>query len=138
VPEVIPGIAAKGEYYTFENEVLPKYTGCERVFGVGNVVTGQGNIRVSLVHSREVTNQLIEDYMGVGEGDADLRALHTAAEARGAAQAEAVEERIRALPSLSESDIAALEQRIRAIQHRVGYTSDYDSWIARETPPDLE
>src|SRR5580692_578949 len=80
VPEVIPGIAAKGEYYTFENEVLPKYTGCERVFGVGNVVTGQGNIRVSLVHSREVTNQLIEDYMGVGEGDADLRALHTAAE----------------------------------------------------------
>jgi NADPH-dependent glutamate synthase beta subunit-like oxidoreductase len=138
VPEVIPGIATKGEYYTFENEALPQYSGSERVFGVGNVVTGQGNIRVSLVHSREVTTQLIEAYMGVGDSDSDFRALHAPAEARGAAQAEAVEERIRALPSLSQSDIAALEQRIRALQERVGYTSDYDSWIARETPPDLE
>jgi len=138
VPEVIPGIATKGEYYTFQGEELPRYAGCERVFGVGNVVTGQGNIRVSLVHSREVTNQLIADYMGVGDGDSDFRTLHAAAETRGVAQAEAVEERIRALPSLSESDIAALEQRIRALQERVGYTSDYDSWIARETPPDLE
>jgi hypothetical protein len=76
--------------------------------------------------------------MGVGDGDSDFRALHAPAEARGAAQAEAVEERIRALPSLSQSDMAALEQRIRALQERVGYTSDYDSWIARETPPDLE
>ena len=138
VPEFIPGIAMKGEYYTFQNEALPQYTGSERVFGVGNVVTGQGNIRVSLVHSREVTTQLIEQYMGVGEGASDLRAFHAHAEARGAAQAEAVEERIRSLPQLSSSEIAALEQRIRSHQEQVGYTGDYDTWIARETPPDLE
>jgi hypothetical protein len=128
----------KGEYYTFQNDALPRYTGSERVFGVGNVVTGQGNIRVSLVHSREVTTQLIEAYIGVGNGNADFRALHAHAEARGAAQAEAVEERVRALPSLSDSEIAMLEQRIRSLQERVGYTGDYDFWIARETPPDLE
>jgi ferredoxin/flavodoxin---NADP+ reductase len=138
VPESIPGIAMKGEYYTFQNDALPQYTGSERVFGVGNVVTGQGNIRVSLVHSREVTTQLIEDYIGVGNGAADFHALHAHAEARGSAQAEAVEERVRALPSISESEIAKLEQRIRTLQERVGYTGDYDSWIARETPPDLE
>ena len=138
VPEFISGIAMKGEYYTFQNEALPQYTGSERVFGVGNVVTGQGNIRVSLVHSREVTTQLIEEYMGVGEGAADFRTFHAHAEARGAAQAEAVEERIRSLPSLSPAEIAALEQRIRGHQERVGYTGDYDSWIARETPPALE
>ena len=101
-------------------------------------MTGQGNIRVSLVHSRKVTTQLIENYMGVGEGDSDFHALHAPAEARGAAQAEAVEQRIRALPSLSTSEVAALEQRIRALQQKVGYIDDYDSWIARETPPDLE
>jgi ferredoxin--NADP+ reductase len=138
VPESIPGIAMKGEYYTFQNDALPQYTGSDRVFGVGNVVTGQGNIRVSLVHSREVTTQLIEAYIGVGNGNADFRALHAHAEARGAAQAEAVEERVRTLPSLSEVEIAKLEQRVRALQERVGYTGDYDSWIARETPPDLE
>ena len=138
VPEVIPGIATKGEYYTFENEELPRYTGSECVFGVGNVVTGQGNIRVSLVHSREVTNRLIEDYLGVGDGSSDLHALHAPAEARGVAQAQAVEQRIRALPGLSPDQLLALESRIGALQKRAGYAGDYDSWIARETPPDLE
>ena len=138
VPEMIPGIAMKGEYYTFKDEVLPQYSGCDRVFGVGNVVTGQGNIRVSLVHSREVTTQLIEDYLGVGDGNSDLSGLFAASEARGGAQASAVDERVKSLPALSEGEIAAVEQRIRTLQQRVGYTADYDTWIARETPPDLE
>ena len=137
VPEVIPGIAMKGEYYRFENEVLPRYSACERVFGVGNVVTGQGNIRVSLVHSRAVTTQLIENYIGVSDDGSDFHGLYASAEARGAAEAKVVEERIQTLPSLSESEIALMEQRIRILQERVGY-SDYNSWIAAETPPDLE
>src|SRR5579871_5918625 len=138
VPEVIPGINMKGEYYTFKGEALPQYTGSDRVFGVGNVVTGKGNIRASLVHSQEVTNQLIQNYIGIGEGNADYVKLYAAAEARGAAQARAVEERIESLPPLSDAEIAAIEQRLRNLQLRAGYDSDYDTWIARETPPDLE
>ena len=103
VPEFIAGIAMKGEYYTFKDEAMPQYLGSDHVFGVGNVVTGQGNIRVSLIHSRDVTNQLIER-----------------------------------LPALTESEMATVEQRIRAQQERVGYTGDYDSWIARVTPDDME
>jgi len=138
VPEIIPGVSMTGEYLAFKNDDLPQYSGCERVFGVGNIVTGQGNIRASLVHAQEVTNELIEKYMGVDSGDASAVALHTAAEARGAAQARAVAERIDSLPALSDSEIAAIEQRIHTLQERVGYTADYDTWIARETPPDLE
>ena len=138
VPEMIPGIVMKGEYYTFTDEALPQYSGSERVFGVGNVVTGQGNIRVSLIHSRDVTTQLIENYMSVANGDSDVPGSFAAAERRGAAQAIAVEKRVKSLPDLSESEIAAVERRIRAVQERVGHTADYDAWIARETPPDLE
>ena len=138
VPEVIPGIAMQGEYYTFEDEALPRYAGNERVFGVGNVVTGQGNIRVSLVHSREVTNHLIENYIGVGDGESTSIAMSAAAEARGAAQARAVEERVKTLTPLSENEIVEIEHRIRNLQQRAGYTGDYDEWITRETPPDLE
>ena len=125
VPEVIPGIAMKGEYYTFKDEALPQYSANERVFGVGNVVTGQGNIRVSLVHSRDVTNRLLESYLGP-------------AEARGAAQAEAVQQQIHALPPLSAEQIGAVRERIRGLQQRAGYNVDYDSWIKRETPSDLD
>jgi ferredoxin--NADP+ reductase len=138
VPEVIPGVAMKGEYYTFTDEELPCYSGIERVYGVGNVVTGQGNIRVSLVHSQKVTSHLIENYIGVGGENGNVSGVFAPAEARAAGLAEAVEERVRSLPALSPSQIASLEQRIHAIQERVGYTADYDSWIAKVTPADLE
>lgn len=136
VPEVLPGIAMKGEYYTFTDEDLPRYAGNDRVFGVGNVVTGQGNIRVSLVHSQKVTNHLVENYMtGTGRNSGGS---HASAEWRGAAQAHAVREGLHSLPALTSGEVGALERRIHAIQERVGYTSDYDSWIAKVTPPDLE
>jgi NADPH-dependent glutamate synthase beta subunit-like oxidoreductase len=138
VPEVIPGIAMRGEYYQFKDEIVPQYSGNDRVFGVGNVVTGQGNIRASLVHSQELTTQIIENYIGVGNGEPDFVALYAQAEARGASQASAVERRIEALPPLSADEMQAIEDRIRALQHRAGYSGDYDAWIARETPPDLE
>jgi ferredoxin/flavodoxin---NADP+ reductase len=138
VPEVIPGIARQGEYYTFQGEVLPQYAGSDHVFGVGNVVSGQGNIRVSQVHSQAVTTQIVANYIGVGNGTADLYGWYAASEARGVAQAAALQERVEALPGLSDSELAALEQRIRALQQRAGYLAGYDSWIAAETPADLE
>ena len=110
VPEVIPGVAMKGEYYTFTDHDLPRYTGCDRVFGVGNVVTGQGNIRVSLVHSQHVTTQLIENYMGIGNDGESFSALYASAEARAAERAKAVQERVQSLPALSESEIAAIAE----------------------------
>jgi NADPH-dependent glutamate synthase beta subunit-like oxidoreductase len=138
VPEILPGIVMKGDYYHFEGEDLPKYSGSANVFGVGNVVTGQGNIRVSLMHSRAVATHIIENYIGVGPSSRDHSALSAPAEASGAAQAKAVMEQVQTLPSLDESAAAALEQRIRALQQRAGYQGDYQSWIAAVTPPDLE
>ena len=134
VPEEIPGVMMKGEYYDFKDEVLPRYAGSDHVFGVGNVVTGQGNIRASLIHSQEVTAKLMEEYIGVAnEGSAPLR-FYAGAEARGASQAQAVRDRVQVMRGLSSLEIAALERRIRVFQERVGYTGDYDSWIAGVIP----
>jgi ferredoxin/flavodoxin---NADP+ reductase len=134
VPEEIPGVVMKGEYYDFNNEALPRYIGSDHVFGVGNVVTGQGNIRSSLLHSQEVTTKLIENYIGVADGDTESARFYAGAEARGAAQAQAVRDRVQLMRSLSYHEVAAIEQRIRVLQERVGYTGDYDSWIASVTP----
>ena len=100
----------KSEYYTFADEDLPRYTGAENVFGVGNVVTGQGNIRVSLGHSQKVASRIIENYLGVGDDKGDFSALYASAEARAAGRTQAVEESIRPLPSLSLSQVAAIER----------------------------
>jgi NADPH-dependent glutamate synthase beta subunit-like oxidoreductase len=140
VPEVLPGVTMRGEYYTFGSEDLPRYSGAEHVFGVGNVVTGQGNIHVSLVHSQKVTKHLVENYLRADDEDPglDARPSFAPAEARAAGQARAVEQTLRGLPALSDAAMAAVERRIRERQKQVGYTGDYDSWIAKVTPPDLE
>jgi NADPH-dependent glutamate synthase beta subunit-like oxidoreductase len=137
VPENVAGVRMSGEYYAFTSDLVPRYCGSDRVFGVGNVVSGQGNIRASLLHSQGVATRIVENYIGVGNGTSDLSGWYAAAEARNAAQAEALEEQVRKLPPLSEMDVAAVERRIRALQESVGY-SDYASWISRVTPPDLE
>ncbi len=138
VPEVLPGVAMRGEYYTFSNEDLPRYAGAEHGYGVGNVVTGQGNIHVSLVHSQKVTKHLADNYLNSSDEDPRVPVSFAPAEARAAGQAQAVEQKLETLPGLSPQQIAAIEQRVRARQQQVGYTSDYDSWIAKVTPPDLE
>ena len=140
VPEAIPGVTMQGEYYKFKDWDMAQYAECDRVFGVGNVVTGQGNIRSSLVHSQQVAQRLVENYLHIGEGenDSDLSGLMAHSEARGAAHAEAVMERVQTLPALTPAQIAATEQKIRSLQQKVGYGGNYDAWIAKVTPPDLE
>jgi hypothetical protein len=134
VPEKIPGVAMRGEYYDFNHESLSRYGESDHVFGVGNVVTGKGNIRSSLLDSQEVTTKLIENYIGVADEDTAPARFYARAEARGTAQALAVRDRVQVMRGLSYREIAAIEQRIRAFQERVGYTGDYDSWIAGATP----
>src|SRR6266851_2163244 len=81
VPEKISGVVTKGEYYDFSQEGLPRYLESDRVFGVGNVVTGRGNIRASLAHSQEVTTKLIENYIGVADGASASVRFYAGAEA---------------------------------------------------------
>ena len=135
VPEKLPGINMNGEYYTFAGKDVPRYTEMDRVFGVGNVVTGQGNIRVSLVHSQKVTKRAV-DCMGGGNGSAAARTGN--AEQHVASAVDAIGKQIDAIPQLSDDQMAAVERQVHALQQKAGYSSDYDSWITKVTPPDLE
>jgi ferredoxin--NADP+ reductase len=135
VPEKLSGINMNGEYYTFSGNDLPRYTAMERVFGVGNVVTGQGNIRVSLVHSQKVTKRVV-DCMKSGEGNAGTGA--GSAEQQAASAVDAIEKQMEMIPHLSDDQFAQVERQVHELQQKAGFTSDYDSWIAKVTPPDLE
>jgi len=122
IPEPIPGVGMKGETYTFSDWDFGVYQGAEGVFGVGNVVTGQGNIRASLLHAQKVTGYITENYLQA---------------AAGAAVAEAVKAHLDLKPPLGPEAVEAILGRVRALQHRVGYDGPYDDWIAKHSPPDL-
>jgi ferredoxin/flavodoxin---NADP+ reductase len=134
VPEKLSGINMNGEYYTFAGKDVPKYTAMNRVFGVGNVVTGQGNIRVSLVHSQKVTKRVV-DFMQGDDGNAGATGR---AEQQVAGAMDAIGKQMEVIPPLSDDQMAEVERQVHALQQKAGFTSDYDSWIAKVTPPDLE
>ena len=134
-PEKLPQINMSGEYYTFAGKDVPRYTAMDRVFGVGNVVTGQGNIRVSLVHSQKVTKRVVDCMKGA---DGNPAAGAASAEKQVATAMDSIGKQIEVIPPLSDDQLAAVERQVHALQQKAGFTSDYDSWLAKVTPPDLE
>src|SRR5215467_10730409 len=106
VPEKVSGINMDGEYYTFAGKEVPCYSGANRVFGVGNVVTGQGNIRVSLVHSQKVTKRLVDC---MKDGNENAAAEARSAEQQVASAAAELGKQIEAIPPLSGDQMSAVE-----------------------------
>ena len=123
IPERIEGIRMNGEVFDFKDWDLGIYDSDKGVFGVGNVVTGQGNIRASLLHAQKVSEYLKANYF---------------AGAMGAAGAEVVQDHLRRRDPLDASRIDDIRKRVRALQERVGHDGDYMAWRARVLPPDLE
>ena len=125
VPEKIPGVTMKGETYTFKSWDTGEYEGMPGVFGLGNVVTGKGNIRESLEHGEFVAKHLADGYLGLGERI-------------GAAEAEAVQAYVSARPMLAPEQAKAVMERVRTRHREIGYDGQYAAWMTRNTPADLE
>ncbi|MGO8997839.1 MAG: NAD(P)-binding protein [Polyangiaceae bacterium] len=76
VPEKISGIAMTGEMYAFKSWDTGEYDGLPGVFGLGNVVTGKGNIHESLEHGERVAEHVARSLTGKGElAPAEVMAL---------------------------------------------------------------
>src|SRR5205085_12363260 len=99
-------------------------------FGVGNVITGKGNIHESLVHAERVASSIVEGYLGAGASAAPEAATLDAI-ARGGAAAARVEARLRRVARLVPSRGEAILPRRRALQAKAGHDGDYAAWIAR-------
>ncbi len=137
IPEPIPGLPLKGEFYDFADWDIGVPRGVANTFGVGNVVTGQGNIAISRKHSKRVSDVVIARYLGVGDQQLnEPGGVMKAAESAGAEAAAAVQAQIEKLPKLDPAKLSALADRVAARQSAVGYDGAMDAWIAKHTPPD--
>jgi NADPH-dependent glutamate synthase beta subunit-like oxidoreductase len=63
IPEPIEGIPMQWSWYDIKDEETGEVKSLERVFGIGNAITGKGNIRVSRVNARDITNYVIENHL---------------------------------------------------------------------------
>ncbi len=138
IPEPIKGVSQTGQLYDFADRDVGRLEGFEGVFGTGNVVTGKGNIKVSRKHSIEITEYVVESFLGLSGGSRDGEAVlldGATAEARRTGQN--VARWVEAKPPLEPSVVEGLLKRIRARQDEVGYSGGYREWIQLVAPAEV-
>jgi len=125
IPKPIEGIPTRGELYHYDSWDTGEVHGLPGVFGLGNVLTGKGNIRDSRKNAIEIIEKVVAAYLGVGD---------EAVEAPGgsSAEVEAVAEQATAGEPMTVDAMKALADRIESRHRAIGYT-DYGSWIRART-----
>ena len=135
IPEPIAGVAMKGELFAFTDWDLGRLADQPRVFSVGNVVTGKGNIVASRRHAKGVAETLLSSYLGLTETtDAQAGEMMDAVQGRTAEEAEAVKRDVQALPPLEDGRLADIRARTAARQAEVGYDGDLKAWVETHPP----
>lgn len=136
VPEKYSEIPFENDLLALEEPLLVKVKGLENVFAIGNAVTGRGNIRESLTHSRATTQHLLENFLQWQRNH--FRQLVRAQELQTVTTINEIDHHLKTRTSLSQSRINTILQKVRQLQLRVGYNGAYREWIARHLPVRLE
>jgi NADPH-dependent glutamate synthase beta subunit-like oxidoreductase len=134
VPEPMPGVPTKGELYDYTDWNTGALRGLRGVYGLGNVLTGKGNIKDSRDNARDVSQRTLEGYLGIGSMPPE-NVLDETHEQRRAAAERVIEDALRITPARP-ADIRGLIERMAARWREVGYSGDYKAWIAAH-PPDV-
>jgi NADPH-dependent glutamate synthase beta subunit-like oxidoreductase len=116
VPKEIPGIPMKGELLAFTDWDVGRLADYPTVFSAGNVVTGKGNIVASRKHARDVSETVLDAFLGIAES----------ARKRG----EQIADAISVQPPITPEALASVRERVRKRQQAVGYPGDYAAWLA--------
>ncbi len=131
-PEPIPGIRMRGDIYEIQDPSTGKFKGFERVFGLGNAVTGKGNIRASIGHGKQVAEYVGEKVLCWRVED--YQKLIAAGEEKSREQAEDVVTFLSERKLLPVGQVREIAARIREWQQRVNCDGDYDHWIRAHAP----
>ncbi len=125
IPKPIEGIPTKGELYHFADWETGELHELPGVFGLGNVLTGKGNIKDSRENAIEIIEKVVAAYLGVGDEPDE-------APGGGSDQAREIADEAAAGTPMTSESMKALAKRIEERHRKIGYV-DYASWIAAHT-----
>jgi hypothetical protein len=132
LPELIEGVPIKGDLYPFDSTERGALLGLDGVFGLGNVLTGKGNIRDSRVNASIVAERVIESLLGVPDVPEALDDLSDALHGEFRARAQPVVDRVLSGDKLPPDRVERILERIRGRWDEVGYNGDYSAWIGAQ------
>jgi ferredoxin--NADP+ reductase len=132
IPERIPGLPYSHELLAIDNPATGKIKGFDHAFAIGNAVTGRGNIRESQLHGRDMSRQLINNYLGLG--DEELKKMVAQNEHNTAEQTRKITREVKKNDSLPFFQFTSILGKIREMQAKSGFKDDYKKWIKQNRP----
>ena len=102
------------------------------VFGLGNVLTGQGNIKDSRENAHEIIERSVLAYLGIGDTPGPEALLGEAA-ARREHIANVIDQTVNT-PKATPDELRAFMSLVYARWREVDYPGDYATWIERHRP----
>ncbi|MCK5684419.1 hypothetical protein KAJ27_09870, partial [bacterium] len=134
--EKIEGLQMKDEIYDVENIESGKLRGFDSVYVLGNAVTGRGNINQSRIHSRKISENIVDQYLSLDSNDyADI--LDSARE-RAEGRMDSILNIFKNKTPLTQEHIETLLEKIISLQKKQEYNGQYSRWIEKYTPSRLE
>ncbi|MGB5809075.1 MAG: hypothetical protein WBG86_01020 [Polyangiales bacterium] len=121
IPRPIEGIPTRGELYHYDDWDTGEVHDLPGVFGLGNVLTGKGNIKDSRKNAIEIIERVVAAYLGVGDRD-DLEVTSPSSDAT-----EVATRAVGGTPMTVDA-MHALATLIEARHQETGY-HDYASWM---------
>jgi ferredoxin/flavodoxin---NADP+ reductase len=136
IPEMIPGVPSNGGIFKITDPGSCCIDGYENVFAIGNAVTGKGNINEAAKHGREISTEIMENYLAWHQEDYEKWHRHTAVRVN--QDISKIAETIEKMQFLTDEVIQTIMENCEKLQSASGYSGNYKTWIQQNTPPRLE
>ncbi len=128
VPQAIPGIPMQGQTFAVDEIECCRLKGHKNIFALGNTVTGRGNIKESMDHSKSIAEAVADTYLS--EPDSSIQKLPRERE-------NAVDQFKRFTPP-DEAAARSIFERIKILHEKTGYTGDFMELVKKHLPQRLE
>jgi hypothetical protein len=136
IPESMPGVPMKGELYQWASWDTGELHGAVGVYGLGNVLTGKGNIKASRQNAKEIIEH-VGSYLGLTGSEAGAQAMYQEAHAAAREAAQPIADAVQEKPSLPPEKVDAILARVKKRWSEIGYGGDYRAYIEKVRPADL-
>lgn len=138
LPEQIEGLNYDGSWLKMKSKENYRVFGYNNVFGIGNAVTGRGNIQESKVHGKQMTEKIIDEHLVENDLFEEwLENLNTDICKKVDREVEEIEAFIKSQIIMPDGVIENILEKTKNLQVKAGYTT-YKDWIKSKTPIRLE
>lgn len=140
LPMETPSLPLAGGMLKTYGQYGCRVEGYDNVFAIGNVVTGRGNILESKKHGREITENIIDNYLVPMDDPMAQKydTLFREIEADADRKVGNIVDHISSSKTESDEKVNEILDRTTKLQRRAGFDGDYARWAKERRPVRLE